>query len=243
MARATAELELEVARALQSVDRIEAALRRTAQGFSVQLGQALDQLTGRDVRVDATVDVDDSQLRLLDDEQIAVTAAVDDSGVDELTSSLGQAEQAADGLEAEVREVDRATDAAGQRTDQFAGAWRRVGAVIAGIGIGRVLRETVSAASDLEESTSKVTAVFGESTDEILRFGETSATTMGLANQEALEFAGTFGNLFRAIGLTEEAAADLSPRVLTLGADLASFNNLGVDETLEKLRSGLVGEI
>lgn len=111
----------------------------------------------------------------------------------------------------------------------------------AGLGVG--LFQAAQAASDLGESTSKATVVFGQAVDQVLEFGETSATSLGLSEQAALEAAGTFGNLFVALGTTKQQAADLAPDVVSLAGDLASFNNLAVDETLEKLRSGLVGEI
>ena len=57
-----------------------------------------------------------------------------------------------------------------------------------------------------------------------------------------MEATATFGNLFVALGLSQEAAATLSPDIVQLASDLASFNNIGVEEAVEKLRSGLVGE-
>jgi hypothetical protein len=111
----------------------------------------------------------------------------------------------------------------------------------AGAAVG--LFQAAQAASDLSESASKAAVVFGSATDQVADFGKTSATSIGLSEQKALEATGTFGNLFVALGTTKQQAADLSPEVVALGADLASFNNLEVDETLEKLRSGLVGEV
>lgn len=111
----------------------------------------------------------------------------------------------------------------------------------AGVAVG--LFQAAQAASDLAESTSKATVVFGQGIDEVKAFASTSATSIGLSQQAALEATGTFGNLFFAMGSTREAATQLAPQVVTLAADLASFNNLALDETLEKLRSGLVGEI
>ena len=84
--------------------------------------------------------------------------------------------------------------------------------------------------------------VFGDFSDEIQEFARTGPTALGLANREALAFTSTFGNLFVALGLSQQEAAELSPAIVQLGADLASFNNIDVSEALEKLRSGLVGE-
>jgi len=98
------------------------------------------------------------------------------------------------------------------------------------------------AASDLEESMSKVNVVFGESGSNIVAWSETSAEAMGISQQVALEAAGTFGNLFSTMGLGDDASANMSTSLIQLSSDLASFNNMDPTEVLDKLRSGLVGE-
>lgn len=104
------------------------------------------------------------------------------------------------------------------------------------------IKEVIGAASDMNESLSKAQTVFKGSFGSIDTFASNSAKSMGLPKQRAMEMAGTFGNLFSALGLADQASADMSKNVLTLGADLGSFNNLGTDEVLEKLRAGLTGE-
>lgn len=116
-------------------------------------------------------------------------------------------------------------------------------AIGAAYGATQVIRGMVSAASDLEESTNKVRVVFGESSDAILDWSRNSARAFGQSRQQALEAAGTFGNLFTAMGLTQTASAGMSKSLIELTADLASFNNVGTEEVLIALRAGLVGEV
>ena len=104
------------------------------------------------------------------------------------------------------------------------------------------VKGSIAAISDLNESTSKAMTVFGESFAQVDEFAQGAADSVLLSTQAALEATGTFGNLFTAMGLSQKAAAKLSPQVVQLAADLASFNNIGVEEAIEKLRSGLVGE-
>lgn len=101
----------------------------------------------------------------------------------------------------------------------------------------------IGAASDLNESVSKATVVFGDAIGPIQAFAATSAESFGIAKQTAYEMTGTFGNLFTTMGVGKGAAADMSVDIVKLAADLASFNNLSTDEVLQKLKSGLVGEI
>lgn len=116
------------------------------------------------------------------------------------------------------------------------------GVTALGAALGVVGTQSVNAASDFTESLSKVEVVFGSAADSVVAFSETSARALGLTQRDALAAAGTFGNLFKNIGLTSSKSADMSTELITLAADLASFNNLNPTEVLDKLRSGLLGE-
>jgi hypothetical protein len=98
------------------------------------------------------------------------------------------------------------------------------------------------AASTLEESLSKTNAVFGKSADEIINWSKSSATAFGSSRQAALEAVSTYGNLFQAFGLSTDQAAEFSTNIVQLAGDLASFNNVPIEDVFIALRSGLSGE-
>jgi hypothetical protein len=108
--------------------------------------------------------------------------------------------------------------------------------------VSDVIQESVDAASNLTEQTTKSQAVFRNSSAEIEAWGKTTAKSFGIANDQALEAASTFGNLFRTVHLAPAEAAAMSRALVELAADLASFNNADPSEVLIALRSGLVGE-
>lgn len=114
-------------------------------------------------------------------------------------------------------------------------------AAVAALAVGLVAF-TVGPASDLSETISKTEVVFGSASDKVLEFGENSTEALGLSKNAALGAASTYGNLLRAMGLTENESADMSTSLVQLAADLASFNNLETADVLEKLRAGLTGE-
>jgi len=117
------------------------------------------------------------------------------------------------------------------------------GAAIGAAAIGAlIIGKAIPAASDLNEQLSKNIVVFGESSDALVEWSKTTASSLGISQAAALTATGTFGNLFRAIGISEQPAADMSQELVELAADLASFNNASPEEVLEALRSGLVGE-
>jgi hypothetical protein len=115
-------------------------------------------------------------------------------------------------------------------------------AAFAAVKIGEFLKGSIAAASDLSESTSKIGVVFGSASQQVLDFASNSASAFGQSKGQALEAAGTFGNLLRSLGLTEKASADMSTGFVGLASDLASFNNTDPAQALDALRAGLTGE-
>lgn len=134
--------------------------------------------------------------------------------------------------------IDKAEKSAGEKFQDIGKKMSKfVTLPLVGVGVA-----AFKASSDMQESMSKVTVVFGEQAKEITAWSKTAAKGLGISQQEALEAAGTFGNLFRAMNIATPAAADMSKEMIGLASDLASFNNANPEETLNALRSGLVGE-
>jgi hypothetical protein len=112
-----------------------------------------------------------------------------------------------------------------------------VAAIVGGI------KSMVTAASNLQESMTKVDVVFGANATSVQNWAQTTSSAFGINRTAALEAAGTYGNLMRAFGITEQSAYKMSTSMVELAADLASFNNTSIDDALLALRSGLSGEM
>ena len=127
---------------------------------------------------------------------------------------------------------------------KLGGLGKKAGLAFTAVAAGSAVmgKQFIDAASNLEESMSKVNVVFGDSAKGVQDFAKKSAAALGISQQKALEAAGTYGNLLKAFGLTNEEATDMSTSMVTLAADLASFNNTSIDDALLALRSGLSGE-
>ena len=110
------------------------------------------------------------------------------------------------------------------------------GAAMVGIGA-----KAVDLAVDFEESLSKAQQIFGDAAVGIENWAKTSATSVGMAQSEYLEAASSFGVFGKAAGLNGDLLAEFSDEMVTVAADVASFNNLRPEEALEKLQAGLRG--
>ncbi len=119
------------------------------------------------------------------------------------------------------------------------------GPLAATFGVAKVvgfLGDSITAASDAAEASSKVGVVFGKAQDRIQKASLTSATTMGVSKRAYLDAAGTLGNLLVALDVGPGKASKMSARMVRLAGDMASFNNASPEETLGAIRSGLAGE-
>jgi hypothetical protein len=110
------------------------------------------------------------------------------------------------------------------------------------IGLSVVVNKTITDASNLQEAEAKVTAVFGAQAQEIFKWGKTTSTALGVSTRAALEAVGTYGNLFQAFGIGAVESVKMSKTLVNLAADIASFNNVPIEDVLNALRSGLSGE-
>jgi hypothetical protein len=118
-------------------------------------------------------------------------------------------------------------------------------ALAASVAIGaftKIIFDSIGKASDLNETLNKSQVVFGSAASEIQTFGEGAAKNLGLSTDAAVGAAATFGNLFKSLGTAPSKIAPMSESLVTLAADLASFNNIPVEEALAKLQSGIVGQ-
>ncbi len=120
------------------------------------------------------------------------------------------------------------------------GAFAGIGAAV--VGATAVLKPMIEGAADVEESLSKNRVLFGDAAAAAERFAEGSAEAIGMSRREALEAVGVFGSLAHAMGMPQAEGVDLSVTMTKLAADMASFGNVSVEETLTALQAGLRGE-
>jgi hypothetical protein len=160
--------------------------------------------------------------------------------VSHFEKSMRQASRSTDRFNRSVGQASRGAIAG---TLAFRGLGRSVAfasaAFLGGAGLTAAIRGSISAATNLQEQTSKSGVVFGRAASQVQRFADDA---LGLARDQALETASAFGALFRPLGLTENQAASLSVQLTKLGVDLSSFSNTPLPDALAAIRSGLVGE-
>lgn len=159
--------------------------------------------------------------------------------VSQLKSGLAQAEAAIKGVDDQVKVAGAGM---GKFSSQMKGMAASIGLAFGGAQIANFAKESVMAASNLNEAVSKVGVVFGQNAKDIESWAKGATDNFGMSQRAALTSVGTFGNLFSAFGLGEEDTKKFSKSLTELAVDMASFNDMPVDDALNALRSGLSGE-
>jgi len=102
--------------------------------------------------------------------------------------------------------------------------------------------KALGAAVALGEALNKVQVIFGSASRTIVAFSKTTATSMGIAQTQALDAASSFATLGKAAGLEGGKLAGFSMDLVKLASDIGSFHNADVSEVIDAISSGLRGE-
>lgn len=148
-----------------------------------------------------------------------------------------------------VKALNETNDAVSKTEKSTGGAFGNmkgmVAGAFAGIGVGVLvdgIGKAITAASDLNEVTSKTEAIFGDWTIDIEQFAEGAAKGLGLSKTAAMDAADTFAVFGKAAGLSGGDLTKFSTDLVTLSADMASFSNTSPEQSIEAIGAALRGE-
>ena len=100
----------------------------------------------------------------------------------------------------------------------------------------------VKLSSDYQESLNKVDVAFGNSSKQVIAFGNTTLKSFGISKGTALEMISVFGDMGTSMGQSQEAAASMSTSLVGLAGDLASFKNISLEQSQNALKGIYTGE-
>jgi uncharacterized protein YukE len=143
--------------------------------------------------------------------------------------------------------VNTGVQAADKQLKQFGTSAKTVAGAVGGLSLAfgtvqSVLGPAIKAASNMEESLSKVNVVFGKGARDVEKFASSAAKNLGQSKQAVLEAAGVFGTFGKAAGLAGTDLAIFSNDFTQLATDLASFNNTTPEEAVQAIGAALRGE-
>ena len=100
----------------------------------------------------------------------------------------------------------------------------------------------VAMGADAEEMRNKYDVVFKGMTDTVDDWTENYSDAVGRSKFDIQESVANLADLQQGLGMTAEESFELSKKVVTLGTDLASFNNVNDDVAIEAVSKAMLGE-
>jgi hypothetical protein len=110
------------------------------------------------------------------------------------------------------------------------------------VAVAAFTSKAVNAASAFSAEFEGVNQVFREGAAEVQAFADTAAKTAGISSTEALRAAKGFGVFASAAGLGGKEASSFAIDLVKAAGDMASFNDVPVEEALAAIKSGLQGQ-
>lgn len=115
-------------------------------------------------------------------------------------------------------------------------------ATAAAVPVAMFMKGAIDNASDLNETISKNTTIFGKAADELIAWADSAPHALGMTKNAALDATGTLGNLFTQLGISADAARKMSQANVQLATDFASFHNANPEEVIEAMTAAYRGE-
>lgn len=109
--------------------------------------------------------------------------------------------------------------------------------------IASVMSNWVKESNDYVENLNLFTVAMGDYAAEAKAYAEEVQSLLGIDPSEWMRNQGVFMQMASGFGVATDQAALMSKNLTQLGYDISSFYNIGIEESMEKLQSGLAGEI
>ena len=160
-----------------------------------------------------------------------------------------------DALSASLSRLMSSTGGVLNSNNKLSNSFKKIGASLKGsvakitgmvLGYNKLIdvcADAFNESNEYIESMNLFTVTMGDAADEALRFAETVEDAMGIDIAEWITNQGVFQRMATGFGIAEEQATVMSKNLTQLGYDLASFFNTDVETAMNKLQSGMTGQI
>lgn len=137
-----------------------------------------------------------------------------------------------------------------RRATNSTSAWGTVvnglkfGTMIYGLSrLASMIGTAITKSNEYQENLNLFTVAMGEYAQEAFDYGQAVSEVLGIDLSDWIRNQGVFNTLLTGFGDTAERAALMSKNLTQLGYDLSSFFNISVEDAMQKLQSGISGEL
>lgn len=109
--------------------------------------------------------------------------------------------------------------------------------------LASMIGTAVTQSNAYQENLNLFTVAMGEYAQEAFNYGQTVSEVLGIDLSDWIRNQGVFNTLLTGFGNTADRAALMSKNLTQLGYDISSFFNISVEDAMQKLQSGIAGEL
>lgn len=109
--------------------------------------------------------------------------------------------------------------------------------------ISNFIAQAITESNKYQEDLNLFTVALGQYADEAQNYAEKVSEVLGIDPAQWLRNQGVFNTLLTGFGDTAERAQLMSRNLTQLGYDLSSFFNISIEDAMQKLQSGISGEL
>lgn len=131
-------------------------------------------------------------------------------------------------------------------TGKFTGGLKALNVAAAAVAFRRIshfIAQAVTESNKYQEDLNLFTVALGQYAAEAQNYAEKVSDVMGIDPAQWLRNQGVFNTLLTGFGDTAERAQLMSRNLTQLGYDLSSFFNISIEDAMQKLQSGISGEL
>ena len=139
-----------------------------------------------------------------------------------------------------TEKVPKANDKAAISTNRFARSIFSLATLKMAAG---TVAQWINSSNEYVENLNLFTVAMGEYAAQAQRYAETVGDIMGIDPSEWMRNQGVFMTLATGFGVVNDRAYIMSQNLTQLGYDLSSFFNISYEDAMQKLQSGISGEL
>lgn len=164
--------------------------------------------------------------------------------LESLAQSAGAANEATNGLGRNIRDTMRAANSAGGGGGSSKGGlFGNLGRFVSFNMVARGLSTVIGLSNKYQEDLNLFTAALGKYAAQAQSYADTVSESLGIDPAVWMRNQGVFQTLIGGFGVAEDRAYTMGKNLTQLGYDLSSFFNINVADAMQKIQSGISGEL
>ena len=172
-------------------------------------------------------------------------SAVD--GIEALIQSLKKVKDVTKGglgLSNVSKEMKKLSESGSKSSKSFTDFFHKIGSGFKVVEkIGSSIKSLVDKSSEYNEVVNLFSTSMGQYAESAYDYANKVSDAMGIDPAEWMKNQGVFMTLATGFGVAGDRASKMSEQLTQLGYDISSFQNISVEEAMQKLQSGLAGEL